>query len=1034
MNQNLEQTPTGGVRRVLADALAARPYSHAQSVDGALAAVVTVEDDLRFLPATVAALLRQTLLPGVIVIADCTGGTTQSIETSFEVIAASNEPLNRMPETKTVSVQIVRAHGARSFGDAVTRGLRQSRLDPATRALWLLHDDSRPNGERCLEHLAEAWRNTPGASLLGAKQLDWEGERLHGVGAYAIGHDTATLVVDGEPDQEQYDTRADVFSVSLAGALIPVETLHGNGIADWFTTYAQGADLCRRICRGGGRVVVVPQAGIAHRRARYEGIRSRNGEPYEAEEPKNTAMAVLDARQRYRYTDVRPARWPLMWILSLITAVVSSIGRLIAKQPYEAWCELCLPWRALAALPGAGEARRAVGRATRRSRAQLAMLTASREQIAQWRERERALADQRGTVLFGPLVRSHLRRRAVRRWGLAAAMASLAFAAVLVLDWTMFRDALGGGSLVSSLWPATDASFAQLLDAATTQWSWGVGVGVSVPPAPWLWVLTAASVLTCGNVAAATTAMFFLAAPLSSLSFWALAGVFTRSDAVRVVVALAWTSLGLALGLYSTANLPMLTVAVFLPAAFAFTFRAVGMYHTEDPVRPRPSVQAAAAAALCYMPVVAAEPQLLLPLLAAFLAFLVFVPRHRAMLLLMPVPAALLTAPTLTACVRYAARGEWRQLFADMTVPNASVNGAPGAPNLFDVVVRAFGLRADADYGRVLSVGFGVATLSMLAVLVALAVVSLVLPFALRASRMMWVVLVAGCALSLVSARVAVAPAAEGSGAVAGSVLPGLLMAMLGVLSCVCLVAGGAVRRFTALRVEGESIESHDRPARSLPVTVGRVLLTCVLAVGVVAWTGFSVARHVPGSVSVSDGGLPMIARDAMDGDASVRVLALAADDETDVSYAVMRTSRGDLIDSSPAWCARKAAGQSDAADLRIGELSARLLSNADDEAVAELASMGFGGVFVLADGAGSDRLTTNVTASDGTQAVVAGTDGTYYRLTVASGVGVDAAGHDAMASSPWRAAWLVVLAVATVLYALVAVPRRHRQERQEEA
>ena len=177
-----------------------------------------------------------------------------------------------------------------------------------------------------------------------------------------------------------------------------------------------------------------------------------------------------------------------------------------------------------------------------------------------------------------------------------------------------------------------------------------------------------------------------------------------------------------------------------------------------------------------------------------------------------------------------------------------------------------------------------------------------------------------------------------------------------------------------------------------------------------------------------------MIARDAMDGDASVRILALAADDETDVSYAVMRTSRGDLIDSSPAWRARKAAGQSDAADLHIGELSARLLSNADDEAVAELASMGFGGVFVLADGAGSDRLATNVTASDGTQAVVTGTDGTYYRLTAASGAGVDAAGHDAMASSPWRAAWLVVLAVVTVLYALVAAPRRHRQERQEEA
>ena len=38
----------------------------------------------------------------------------------------------------------------------------------------------------------------------------------------------------------------------------------------------------------------------------------------------------------------------------------------------------------------------------------------------------------------------------------------------------------------------------------------------------------------------------------------------------------------------------MLTVMVFLPAAFAFSFRAVGMYRTEDLVNPHASVQAAA--------------------------------------------------------------------------------------------------------------------------------------------------------------------------------------------------------------------------------------------------------------------------------------------------------------------------------------------------------------------------------------------------------------------------------------------------------
>ena len=139
---------------------------------------------------------------------------------------------------------------------------------------------------------------------------------------------------------------------------------------------------------------------------------------------------------------------------------------------------------------------------------------------------------------------------------------------------------------------------------------------------------------------AALAMILFVAAPLSALSFWALAGVFTRSDVVRVLGGLLWASTGIMFGWYAQANMPMLTVMVFLPAAFAFVFRAVGMYHTEDPLKPRTSVQAAAIAALCFIPVVAAEPQLLFALIVVFLMFLLFVRRKRAMLLLIPVPAA----------------------------------------------------------------------------------------------------------------------------------------------------------------------------------------------------------------------------------------------------------------------------------------------------------------------------------------------------------------------------------------------------------
>lgn len=121
------------------------------------------------------------------------------------------------------------------------------------------------------------------------------------------------------------------------------------------------------------------------------------------------------------------------------------------------------------------------------------------------------------------------------------------------------------------------------------------GNGNQRPERALLLVLMVVSVFTAGHVATAVAVVFFLSAPLMVLSFWALAGIFTRSDTVRCVIALAWFAIALSMNVYSDADVTMMTVMVFLPAAFAFSFRAVGMYRTEDLVNPQASVQAAGA-------------------------------------------------------------------------------------------------------------------------------------------------------------------------------------------------------------------------------------------------------------------------------------------------------------------------------------------------------------------------------------------------------------------------------------------------------
>lgn len=1028
-----------GIEQLVGDVLAARTYTHSQDVDDSVAAVITVEEDRRFFASTLSAVLAQSVLPSVVVIADCTGALARPLQTSFEVIPMPAGPAMRLPQTKQVSVRIVAVDGAKSFAQAVSQATEAARLDSRIRGLWMLHDDSRPADTACLESLIETWHNAPTASILGAKQLDWSGENLHDVGKYAGHHRLYSLVVDGEPDQEQYDGRQDVFAVSLAGALVPVDTLRMlHGISSWFGTFAQSADFCRRICLSGGRVVVVPRARIAHRRARFEGIRTRGGMPIDEEEPQHTSMTRMRAEQRYAYTDTRMLLWLAWWLCSLPASLARAVGKLFAKKPYDALCELVMPWSALVSFPRAIKARRLVARQSKVSQSRLEQLVADRQQIARWRDRRRALDSQRHVILLSPLAKAHLRTRLIRRWTGAILMSLVVLCLLIGWQWPLVRSLATGGTLYSDQWLPTGASWRQLVESATTQWVFGGGVGRAAPPTPWLLVLTIASVSTLGHVATAISVMYFASAPLAALSFWALAGVFTRSDSVRIAGGLMWVSFAAAMGLYQSGNLAMLTMMVFLPAAFAFVFRAVGMYHTEDPMKPKASIQSAACAALCFVIVVLSEPQTLLALVVAFIVFLMMVPKHRAMLLLIPFPAGFAVAPTLSNVIRNGMQGMWRQLFGDIAIPLRSVNGSPTALSLADVVRRTFGVSGSGDWSSLDSqTAWHVASVVALAAVVALAVLSLFLPFALRVSRMMWVVAVCGAVLCLASSRVTIA--VDASGEVAGSVLPGMALVMVSLLSCVCLVAGGAVRRFRPLKssLGAEEGAVHARPEQSRRTTTvtraGRAVLVIVMVAFATAWCGFaafaSPSQHIGGSTA----GLPMVATDYLAKNSDSRVLALKAQTDNSVDYSVLRTSKGDLIDASPALRAQFVSGEHDAAYQTIAQASAALLSGSDDDAIAAIGQLGFGGIYVVSNTSNNaartatGNLIANITACDGVQTVVSADSGTYYRVAGATETTtqhVDTSAQHRLQTRGWRYVWLWSMGVVIAAYCLVALPR----------
>lgn len=256
-------------------------------------------------------------------------------------------------------------------------------------------------------------------------------------------------------------------------------------------------------------------------------------------------------------------------------------------------------------------------------------------------------------------------------------------------------------------------------------------------------------------------------------------------------------------------------------------------------------------------------------------------------------------------------------------------------------------------------------------------------------------------------------------------------MCLLGLMSCACMVAGMAVKRFDPLSGQG------DRRARMRLTVAGRALLAVVLAAGVCVWSGYGLTRHDAG-LSSSGGGLPMVAVDYLEQNPAHRILAVAARSNNHVEYAVMRTGLGDVIDNSVGQRAQQVSGIRDEADELLASAAARLMANADAQAIADIASLGFGGIYVSTGSAdseeASDQLSANITASDGVQSVVSNADGTYFRFTLIDPLhqGIDTAHQREIQSSVWRRAWLWCMGVVIVLYCVVAWPRSHRYDWEE--
>ena len=507
------------------------------------------------------------LVPGHLVIV-----TRQDADELGTVLAA------RSLGTAAESVRIVRLSDELSPQRALAAALPE--LPGSVRYAWLLTNDCRPDGA-ALAALLTAARTSRAAAVIAPKVRT----RSIPPALVSVGYpltEAGRWVQQpriGEVDQGQYDDRSDVLATSGVGALFDVTSLTAvDGYAPRLRrtqdAVAADVDLCWRLHREGGRVLLVPQAVVEL-------------EPDAADPLSHPAELASSTRRTVRAIALGALPLPA-WLIRVPavigTALVTAILMLLAKQPRAAARELA-DGLAVLRLDRAWSAHRRFARRKAVPRRALTQLFVPR--------------DVARTAVFDELIprRRHREARSAQDQALRGARpqavvhpAFLAVLAALVL--TLVQGRALGGSLLGRLgWgvaggevSGSTATAAALWRTAADAWGGG-GLGGSIAWSPGLGLLAGATMVVehlpfldrpAAPVSATVAALLFLTLPAAALSMYAALAPITPSRWIRAFGGLAWAATGLASGTVGQGRIGGAVVLVLLPLAAAAVIRALG--------------------------------------------------------------------------------------------------------------------------------------------------------------------------------------------------------------------------------------------------------------------------------------------------------------------------------------------------------------------------------------------------------------------------------------------------------------------------
>jgi GT2 family glycosyltransferase len=596
---------------------------------------------------------------------------------SRTIAALEQQPIDELihVETSSSATKFPKTLELANASLSKSLALAASKTSAESNWLWILHDDSAPLPGALQAMLAIA-ETSPSVALIGAKQVDYNDERvIVQQGLTLTRRGGLFSLVSTELDQSQHDSASDVLAVGTAGMLVKREVwLALGGLDDSVAPLAADIDFSMRVRALGHRVVVAPQAKVAHAQLSLEGKRDRS---WLGSSPK-TALRKAELQLRLSWSPL----WLALgfWLLLPLITLVRMVWRIWAKRPDRLLGEMAAAIWAQFTIFARMRARRSLSRS---ARAAMASLYATKQQVRDDRRRNleqdeiearleahAALAERDQLDSASPNTEQLLLGAVSTSKSFVASRGLWFVAGLLALSFAYWPVdvAITGGSTI----PLSQNWF-ELFRRAGASWH-PIGHGFIAPSDPFVWVLTLLGSLTFWSPSLSVAILFFVAKPIAFYGAFKAASVFTTKAWLRNIVALTFALSPALIEAQQELRLPALISILTLPY-LVFTVSRVALLGKEISVRSRQQTFTwVGLAALLLAIETASAPNTILLAVAALLVVFLIRPRRFGYLIWIGLPMTAIFAPLFVYLVILS--GKPLAIFADPALALAT-NDSP---------------------------------------------------------------------------------------------------------------------------------------------------------------------------------------------------------------------------------------------------------------------------------------------------------------------------------------------------------------------